>query len=167
MDEGIDGFLGTRASIMLDVVFLAMFVVLPVLGWSIYLVKRRRNYLWHKRIQVGLGLVLLVAVSLFEIDMQFLTNWRLRAEVSPYFEIDPSDGRGSGAVMWVLWIHLVFAVSTAILWTTVIIQALRKFPSPPGPCGSTMSITGICRPSCSSAGLMIGAYSVSVISSLA
>ena len=33
--HGINGFLGTRASIMLDVVFLAMFLVLPVLAWSI------------------------------------------------------------------------------------------------------------------------------------
>ena len=35
---GINGFLGTRASLMLDVVFLAMFVVVPVLAGSVYLV---------------------------------------------------------------------------------------------------------------------------------
>ena len=33
---GIDGFLGTRASWMLDVLFLAMFAVVVVLGWSVY-----------------------------------------------------------------------------------------------------------------------------------
>ena len=40
---GIDGFLGTRASLMLDVVFLAMFAVLPVMGWSIWKVRRRAD----------------------------------------------------------------------------------------------------------------------------
>jgi len=54
----MDGFLGTRATLMLDVVFLAMFVVLPVLAASIYLVRARKNYLWHKRIQVALGITL-------------------------------------------------------------------------------------------------------------
>ena len=34
------GFLGTRGSLMLDVVFLAMFAVLPLLALSIYLVKQ-------------------------------------------------------------------------------------------------------------------------------
>ncbi len=33
-----------------------------------------------------------------------------------------------------LAIHLVFAVSTALLWIYVIVQALRKIPNPPAPC---------------------------------
>ena len=36
---GIDGFLGTRASLMLDVVFLAMFAVIPTMAVSVHLVK--------------------------------------------------------------------------------------------------------------------------------
>ena len=34
---GIGGFLGTRGSLMLDVVFLAMFVVVPLLAVSVWL----------------------------------------------------------------------------------------------------------------------------------
>ncbi|HUY32537.1 MAG TPA: DUF420 domain-containing protein [Pirellulales bacterium] len=120
---GIDGFLGTRASLMLDVVFVAMFVVVPVLGWSVWLVKFRRNFALHKRVQFALGLVLLVAVGLFEADMR-INGWRPRAEPSRYYET------------WVdhaLRIHLVFAVTTALLWVFVIVQALRRFPSPPVP----------------------------------
>ena len=81
---GIDGFLGTRASLMLDVVFLAMFVVVPVMLWSIYQVKYRRRYLLHKRVQLTLALVLLAAVTLFEVDMR-IHGWQQRAELSPYF----------------------------------------------------------------------------------
>ena len=124
MYPGIDGFLGTRASLMLDVVFLAMFVVLPVLGWSIYLVKVRRNYRLHKQVQVTLGVVLLAAVTLFELDMR-VNGWTGRAEPSPYW----SDG----TVGNVLAVHLVFAVTTAVLWIVVVTRALRNFPSPPLP----------------------------------
>jgi hypothetical protein len=80
--NGIDGFLGTRASLMLDVVFAAMFVVLPVLAWSIQQVRVHRRYLLHKRVQLTLGTILLVAVTLFEIDMR-LNDWTLRANSSP------------------------------------------------------------------------------------
>ena len=66
---GFNGFLGTRASFMLDVVFLALFAVLPLLALSIAIV-RRRGYLAHKRLQLVLGSVLLLAVLAFEIEMR-------------------------------------------------------------------------------------------------
>jgi len=112
---------------MLDVVFLAMFAIVPVLAWSIYLVRYRHRYELHKRIQIALGVVLLVAVGAFEVDMQIVTKrdgWLARAEPSPYFP----DG-----VWRSLYIHLAFAVPTPLLWIYVIVQALRKFPNPAGP----------------------------------
>lgn len=120
----MDGFLGYRASIMLDVVFLAMFAVLPIMGWSIWLVKYRQNYRLHKTVQLILGGVLLATVALFEADMRW-NGWRHRAEVSAYF---------NDWVFYSLYIHLCFAVTTAVLWVAVIVQALRKFPKPPMPC---------------------------------
>ena len=80
--NGIDGFLPWRASIMLDVVFLAMFLVIPVMGWSIYQVKYRQKYDLHKKVQLSLGLVLLITVGLFEVDMQIFTDWGERADPS-------------------------------------------------------------------------------------
>ncbi len=120
---GIDGFLGTRGSLMLDIVFLAMFAVIPIMGWSIYLVKYQQRYLLHKRIQLVLGAVLLVAVTLFEADMR-IHGWESRAIPSPYF---------GNWVPWTLNVHLCFAVSTALLWIIVIVQALRKFDHVPVP----------------------------------
>ncbi len=127
---GIDGFLGTRASIMLDVVFLAMFVVVPAMGVSIYLVRYHRNYAMHKTIQLTLGGVLLIAVTAFEVDMQFITDWQLRAAPSPYFSLDNKWGSPVGIA---LLVHLLFAVPTTVLWVVTIVQALRHFPSPPYP----------------------------------
>ena len=128
--DGINGFLGTRASIMLDVVFLAMFAIVPVLLLSIYLVRYRRKYNLHKRIQLALGIVLLVSVAAFEFDMQWLTVWEQRAEPSPYFETAHKWSCPAGIS---LAIHLAFAVPTAVLWVLVIVRALRNFPSPPVP----------------------------------
>lgn len=124
MDWGIEGFLGTRASLMLDVVFVAMIVVVPVLLWSIAQVRYRHNYRLHKRVQLALAAVLLVAVALFEVDMRFVTDWRQRAEPSPYYQtwVFPS-----------LYVHLFFAVPTAVLWVVVVVRALRHFPHPPQP----------------------------------
>jgi len=121
---GINGFLGTRASLMLDVVFLAMFLVLPVLGVSIAMVRLRRNYAWHKQVQLILATVLLVAVAAFEIDMQLVSGWRERAAASPFWKT---------GVMTSLYVHLVFSVSTFFLWIYVVEGALRNIPRPPGP----------------------------------
>lgn len=127
---GIDGFLGTRGSLMLDVVFLAMFLIVPAMGVSIYLVKFRRKFDLHKKVQLTLGTVLLVAVVAFEIDMQLLTEWELRAEPSPYFT---AAAKWSCPVGISLLVHLFFAVPTGVLWVFVIVQALRKFPKPAAP----------------------------------
>src|SRR5262245_14823050 len=127
---GIDGFLGTRASITLDLVFSAMFLVTPALAWSIWLVRRRRRYDLHKRIQLFLCGVLAIAVVVFEVDMRFVSGWRERAEPSPYYASIESAGpiwdaiclkllgldRVPGAVLRMLAVHLVFAVSTTLLW---------------------------------------------------
>lgn len=127
---GIDGILGTRASIMLDVVFLAMFAFVPAMAWSIYQVKVRQRFQLHKQAQITLGLVLLTAVLLFEIDMRFISGWRGRAEPSPYW----GDGTlANSRVVQSLAVHLCFAVTTAVLWVVVIVRALRNFPSPPLP----------------------------------
>jgi uncharacterized membrane protein YozB (DUF420 family) len=124
---GWDGFLGTRASFMLDVLFLAMFVVVVVLAWSVYLVKYRRQYELHKWVQVVLGVVLLAAVVLFEIDVR-LHGWEERAA-------GQLGGRAPKHVWVMLWIHLIFAVTATLLWPVVIVRALRNFSNPclPGP----------------------------------
>lgn len=128
---GIDGFLrflGFRGSLMLDVVFLAMFAVLPVLAISVYLVKRRRFEL-HKKLQLTLGMVLLVAVVAFEVDMR-IHDWTERADLSPYFSAETKWSCPAGIA---LIIHLFFAIPTALVWAVVTVQALRKFPHPPQP----------------------------------
>ena len=122
---GIDGILGTRASLVLDLLFLAMFVVVLLLGWSVYQVKYRRRYELHKWVQIILSVVLLAAVAVFELDIRTY-GWESRAA-------NRIGGKPTAAVYNALYVHLVFAISSVILWPIVIIRALRNFPSPPAP----------------------------------
>lgn len=128
------GFLGTRGSWMIDMVFVAMFAVLPVLCWSIYGVRRKRAYAGHKRWQLALGIALLLAVSAFELEMR-LYGWQHRAEPSPYWRA----GALNDWIDWSLLVHLCFAIPTFVLWIVVIIRALRNFPRPPHPAAHSRS----------------------------
>lgn len=123
--RGFDGFLGTRAPFMVDVVFLAMFAVVAVLAWSVFEVKSRRRYTLHKWTQIALAVILLVAVILFEVDIR-LHGWEERAA-------NALGGKPAQAVYTSLYIHLVFAISSFILWPTTIALALANFSNPPVP----------------------------------
>src|SRR5688500_12648132 len=122
------GFLGTRGSFMLDVVFLAMFAIVPVLAWSIFAVRYRRRYQTHKRIQIVLATILFVAVTAFEVDLRLFTDWEQAAAASPFWQKDRWN-----AVWTSLTIHLIFAVPTLLLWIWVLVAALRYFPKPAMP----------------------------------
>lgn len=115
---------------MLDIVVLAMFAVVPVLLASVYLAKFRGKFMLHKQLQLGLAIVLGLAVAAFEVDMQFLTQWELRAEPSPYFE---EANKWSCPAGISLLIHLCFAIPTLVIWIGVVVAALRHFSHPPAP----------------------------------
>ncbi|MEM9411975.1 MAG: DUF420 domain-containing protein, partial [Planctomycetota bacterium] len=86
---------------------------------SYYQVRFNRNLKLHRRIQIGLVSALTVALVLFEVDVRFYTDWRELARPSPYFE--------SGLVQGALWIHLLFAIPTPLIWATLLLTAILKF----------------------------------------
>ena len=108
----------------MDVVLVGLIATLPLLAWSIRLVRTRRDYAGHKRLQLVIVGALLAAIAVFEIDIRLLSDWKARAAPSPYWP---------GGVLVSLGIHLVFAVSTLVLWAWVVWEAWRRFPSPPAP----------------------------------
>src|SRR5262249_7834629 len=105
----------------------------PLLGYSVAIVKYQKRYQLHKSLQLTLGTALLIVVVLFETDMR-MYGWRERAATSPY-------AGHEGSTDWVvvaLAVHLCFAVSTALLWIVVTALALRRFPDPPRPAAHSM-----------------------------
>lgn len=126
-----DGFLGFRTSFMLDFVVVALVLIVPILLYSLYVVKFQHRYTLHRNLQLLLGIILLVAVGLFEIDLQFVQKgWQ---NVVAKRAI-PLTADQLGFVRTVLRVHLVFAISTPLIWAVTIFLALRRMPSPPQPC---------------------------------
>ncbi|HET6423873.1 MAG TPA: DUF420 domain-containing protein [Planctomycetaceae bacterium] len=125
-----DGFLGNHASFMLDFVVVALVLIVPILLYSLYAVKVRRQYTLHRNLQLLLGVVLLVAVALFEVDLHFVQGgWEQVVAKRPV----KLTTEQLAQVRTVLRIHLIFAISTPFLWVITTVAALRRFPNPPTP----------------------------------
>ncbi len=126
------GFLGFQASLMLDVVVCALVLVVPWLVFSIYTVKVKRNYRLHKNLQLALAVVLFLAVAAFEVDMQFIHGgWENIVNKTP--DSPRRSGEELASIRTMLYVHLVFAVTTPLLWALTIGLALKRFPSPAAP----------------------------------
>ena len=127
-----DGFLGFRTSLMLDVVVCALVLVVPAIIYSLYLVKVKHQFAAHRNMQLGLAVVLLIAVGAFEVDMQMIQGGWQNVVAKREVPLTPEQ---LTAVRQVLWIHLVFAISSPLLWAVTIVLALKRFPKPlaPGP----------------------------------
>lgn len=119
------GFLGTSASIMLDVVVVSLAAVVPTLLYSIYLAKWKKNYVLHRKVQLALGVVLGVVVLLFEVDMRLQGGFWVMAKDSIHAD--------SAFLKYLLYVHLCFSVSTVFIWIFTYVTALRSFPNPPVP----------------------------------
>lgn len=136
-----DGFLGYPTSFMLDFVVCALVVLVPLLLFSLWAVKVRKDFKLHRNLQVLLAGVLFLAVGAFEVDMQWVQGgW----ENVMNKQLERIDGEPSEAQLaahkersenarGVLYIHLVFAISTPVLWLVTLILALKRFPNPPVP----------------------------------
>lgn len=127
-----DGFLGYQTSFMLDFVVCALIIVVPLLLFSLWNVKAKHRYQLHRKLQLLLGVILLVAVSAFEIDLQVVHGgWENIVRKSA-----PGDAelaaRIKTAQPW-LYVHLVFAVTTPIIWVITLVMALKKFERPAQP----------------------------------
>lgn len=125
-----DGFLGNKASFMLDFVVVALVLIVPILLFSLYSVKVRHQYNLHRKLQLLLGLVLLVAVALFEVDLHFVQGGWKQVVAK---RTEPVTADQMAQIQTALRIHLIFAISTPLVWIITIAAALRGFANPPTP----------------------------------
>jgi putative membrane protein len=118
------GFFGTEADVLMDIVVLAFAVIVPTLIFS-WIRVRRGQWQLHKRIQLSLASVLAVAVVLFEIDM--------RVSGGIFEMTQASSWAGTGFYNGSVYFHTVVAISTSLLWIGLVLSALIKFDKSPVP----------------------------------
>ncbi len=119
-----NGFLGTQADILMDVIIVALPVVLGAMVWAIYRA-RARQWTAHRNVQVALAALLFVVVTALEIDIHYMAGDVLELGAASRFEPE--------TLRLLLDVHLVFSTSTAILWVGLIAWSLKRFGNPPRP----------------------------------
>ncbi len=114
-----------KAPLSFDILVVALFLIIPILFYSIYLVKKKKRYDTHKKLQIFISMILGVAITIFEVDIRF-QGWRHLVTQSKYYH----------TILWPsFYIHLFCAVITTILWIMVFVRALQKFSRHPQPNG--------------------------------
>jgi putative membrane protein len=107
-------FFETRAPFIMNLVALGMGLLVPLIAWSIYLVRQKKAYKQHKTLQLIISGILLTVVVLFEVCVR-IYGWEEEAKPSPYYE----------TILYpVLYGHLFFAISAALIWSISIFKAL-------------------------------------------
>lgn len=106
---------------MIELVFIVMFLVLPVLSYSVWGAARKKKINLHKNLQKVISVALLIAIILFEVDLR-MHDWRQFAKQSPYYET---------ILFPFLYFHLFFAVSTCITWIWTLYLGVFKYGKMP------------------------------------
>jgi len=112
------GFLGSRADGVIDLLVVSLVAVLVVLAHSL---GRARSGAFRTHRALQLGIVVIVALELvaFELDIRLRGGWSALASGSSL--------AGTGILKMVLAVHLVFAISTVVLWGWLTFASLRHF----------------------------------------
>jgi putative membrane protein len=118
------GFLGSRGDVLIDLVVLSFALILPllILSWRF---ARRREYSNHRRVQLGLALVLAVAVTMFEVDLKLSGG---------IFELTRDSAyAGTTLLNSIIYGHTLVAIGSVLVWVPLIFISLRRFGNPPVP----------------------------------
>ena len=118
------GFLGTRADLLMDVVIVALVAVVPIVGYN-WRLARGGNFQRHKTLQIALAVLLGAVVGLFE--------YNLRLQGGIFVATAASSYAGTTTLNFWIYLHTFFAITTILVWVVLIIASLRRFPKPPAP----------------------------------
>ena len=118
------GFLGTRATFLIDII-VSFLVILPIIVMiSIFLVKR--NYIKiHQFLQVSLFLISISALALFAYSVHYVEGFEYLIQKSSV---------GAKEAFVILTVHVTTVVITILIWFLTIFYALndRKRRALPG-----------------------------------
>ncbi len=146
------GFFGTRADVLMDVVFVSTLATPFIVVWGIGFA-RRGDFRRHRAVQTTLLAVLLVAVVLFEVDVRLSGGSGSLMKGSSY--------AGTGWLRGVTLAHVLANVVTFFTWLVLVVKSWRRFETPalPGTWGPRHRLLGRLV----FAGLVFGAVSAVVM----
>ncbi len=113
----MDGFLGTRADLVVDLVMSVSGFIPAVMLYSFYKASKG-EYDTHKNIQNILLIALIISVVALELDIRF-------------GELDRST-EYNDLLGVVFPMHLIFAISTPLLWFWLLSKSCKIYPKPFG-----------------------------------
>lgn len=123
------GFLGTRADLLMDVVFISTLATPFILAAGVRFAAAK-NFRRHRAVQTTLLCVLLVAVAFFEVDVRLSGGSGSLMKGSSY--------AGTGWLRGVTLAHVLANVVTFIAWLVLVVKAWRRFEGGlPGPYAPT------------------------------
>lgn len=113
-----EGFLGTRADIIIDVVMTVSGFLPALLMFTFYLAAKGKHQL-HKNLQLALLLIVTVLVVALEVDVRS-GDLQAAGALSIYHDT---------TIMRVVFIiHLIFAITTFVGWTWLVIKSSKIHP---------------------------------------
>ncbi|MBT3409115.1 MAG: hypothetical protein HN430_00270, partial [Halieaceae bacterium] len=103
---------------LIDLVILSFIAILPLLVIS-WRYARNKHYAHHRHLQIGLAVILAVAVGLFEVDL------RLSGGI---FELTRGSAySGNDLLNSIIYGHTLVAVASVLVWVPLIVVSLKRF----------------------------------------
>ena len=128
------GFLGTRADLLFDFIVVTLVAIIGILLYAIRQARMKR-YRIHRALMLMTMFVLALVLVFFEIDLRMSGGYRVLFQQSKL--------SGTTAMTAAIYIHLVLAVSTVVVWVTHATMSLRKHPTLlPGSFSQTHRVMG-------------------------
>ncbi len=129
------GFLGTRADVLMDVVFVATLLTPFIVAWGVRFASKG-DFRRHRAVQTTLLVVLLVAVLLFEVDVRLSGGSGSLMKGSSY--------AGTGWLRGITLAHVLANVVTFFTWLWLVVKSWKRLGTPelPGSFGGTHKRVG-------------------------
>ncbi len=116
----MNGFLPYNAPFMMDFVVISLAIVVPILIYGVYQVKKQK-YRHHAQVMIFLGILVFIVVAFFEASMIYLGGIKNIMENAGRSEAYTPHFSNS------LFVHLIFSFSTCVLWIYVLIAGVKNF----------------------------------------
>jgi uncharacterized membrane protein YozB (DUF420 family) len=113
-----EGFLGTRADLIIDLVMTVSGFLPAIMMFTFYLAARGKRKL-HKNIQLGLLLLVTFLVVALEVDVRS-GDLQAAGALSAYHD--------SMILSVVFIIHLLFATTTFVGWIWLVVKSAKLYP---------------------------------------